>query len=316
MLTRSSAIAAAAGSLKFVKASHRAFSVLDLTISYPLVPESISISTVALVALVALSIVIGFGWTQVLKQVFPKPRPHFLALCQPLLDNVNAHVVGGYGQDISARWTLVDASICATANSSVLDDGFRSFPSGHCSFSWSGLLYLSLFLCAKFSIAVPYLPITVAPVKMQQGRNTTLLPLHNINPGQASSQDNKSPSPPPVDPSESVMSIYNQTADAPKYLLLLAFVPPVVATYIASTRYTEYWHFGFDVLSGSLIGIASAWFAFRWHHLPIRRGQGWAWGPRSMKRAFGIGVGVGSYVGPELWSNDGSVSERDAARSG
>ena len=32
------------------------------------------------------------------------------------------------------------------------------------------------------------------------------------------------------------------------------------------------------------------------YHLPIQRGAGWAWGPRSARRAWGIRVGTGSYV--------------------
>jgi hypothetical protein len=70
------------------------------------------------------------------------------------------------------------------------------------------------------------------------------------------------------------------------------------ATYIASTRYTDYYHDGFDVIFGSLIGIVTAIFSFHWYHLPITRGRGWAWRSRSADRAFGIGMGVGSYVGP------------------
>ena len=56
-----------------------------------------------------------------------------------------------------------------------------------------------------------------------------------------------------------------------------------------------------------LLGIFSAWFSFTWFHLPIQRGQGWAWGPRSRDRAFAIGVGVGSYVGPEGWESKSRV---------
>ena len=35
--------------------------------------------------------------------------------------------------------------------------------------------------------------------------------------------------------------------------------------------------------------------------MPIRRGAGWAWGPRDADRAFGIGVGIGSYVTENRW---------------
>lgn len=99
-----------------------------------------------------LSLATAFFITQGAKNMFGKPRPDMLARCQPDLSNVAAHVVGGYGQDISERWTLVSSSICTQTDAKTLDDGFRSFPSGHSSFSWAGLLYLTLFLCSKFSI--------------------------------------------------------------------------------------------------------------------------------------------------------------------
>lgn len=55
-------------------------------------------------------------------------------------------------------------------------------------------------------------------------------------------------------------------------------------------------HHGFDILFGASMGILLAWASFRLYHLPIARGAGWAWGPRSPPRAFGVGVGVGGYV--------------------
>lgn len=348
-------LAAAGGGLNFTKPSTRPFSLLDLSISYPFKRASISVTTLALVALVApaviivlisailvpgtrartsstrsqtirrkiwelhigliglaLSVALAFFVTQGLKNIFAKPRPHFIELCKPDLSNIASHGVGGYGQDISVRWTLVDSSICTETDSQKLADGYRSFPSGHCSFSWSGLLYLSLFLCSKFAIAIPYLSTqptghggqieTARPVDVE------LLPL----PATSSGERSKSPNWPathPGAPSESV-PLYNQAATPPNYGLILVLIPVAVATYIASTRYHEYWHFGFDVLSGSLIGILSAWFSFRWYHLPISRGQGWAWGPRSRERAFGIGVGVGNYVGPEGWDSGRSSTRR------
>jgi len=54
-----------------------------------------------------------------------------LAVCNPDLVNIPAHVVGGYGQDISQKWTLVESTICLQTDRSALDEAFRSFPSGH-----------------------------------------------------------------------------------------------------------------------------------------------------------------------------------------
>ena len=116
-----------------------------------------------------------------MKNLFGKPRPNLLARCQPDLDNIGAHVVGGWGQDISMRWTLVESSICTQTNMRILDDGFRSFPSGHSSFSWAGMLYLSLFLCSKFAIAIPFLPhnTTSHIAGVSGSENHQLLPMNS-----------------------------------------------------------------------------------------------------------------------------------------
>lgn len=106
------------------------------------------------------------------------------------------------------------------------------------------------------------------------------------------------------------MPIRYQSAAPPVYTLALVLTPVLTAIYVASTRFTDFRHFGFDLLFGSLIGITTAWFSFRWYHLPITRGAGWAWGPRSYQRAWGIGVGVGSYVGTEGWSRKGNSETR------
>lgn len=61
--------------------------------------------------------------------------------------------------------------------------------------------------------------------------------------------------------------------------------------------------------------MACAWFAFRWYHLPIRQGAGWAWGARSRDRAFWVGVGVGGYVGVEGWGSAASPSSSSGESS-
>jgi hypothetical protein len=102
-----------------------------------------------------------------------------------------------------------------------------------------------------------------------------------------------------------VVPIRFQNAAPPVWTLLLILVPIGSAIYICASRFVDYRHFGFDILFGSLIGITTSWFSFRFYHLPITRGAGWAWGPRSYERAWGIGVGRGTYVGTEGWSKQG-----------
>ncbi|KAI7365178.1 hypothetical protein KC354_g5092 [Hortaea werneckii] len=98
--------------------------------------------------------------------------------------------------------------------------------------------------------------------------------------------------------------IYSRDAAPPTWGVAVAIIPLGVAAYISSTRYAEYWHHGFDCIVGALIGILSAYFAFRWYQMPLQQGQGWAWGPRTRDRAFGVGVGSGNYAGKEERGSD------------
>jgi hypothetical protein len=142
--------------------------------------------------------------------------------------------------------------------------------------SWAGLTYLTLFLSAKLSITIPYL----APRRFRERVLESSAAVHSRH-------------------FNSNAPFRRQAAAPPLYLLIIAVVPIGTAIYISSTRYSDFRHHGFDILFGSCIGIFSAWFAFRWYHLPIQRGAGYAWGARSRSRAFGIGIGVGSYVESE-----------------
>jgi len=83
-------------------------------------------------------------------------------------------------------------------------------------------------------------------------------------------------------------------------LIVFPLIPIGVALYVSSTRYSDFRHFGWDITAGAALGVVSAYLAFRMYHLPISRGGGWAWVPRSPDRAFGRGIGLVGYVNPEL----------------
>jgi len=97
----------------------------------------------------------------------------------------------------------------------------------------------------------------------------------------------------------------DEAAAPPTYLLLLVYVPLGAAIFISGSRYFNYRHHGFDIISGALIGIVTSWFSFRWYHLPVGQGSGWSWGPRSASKAFGVGVGSHGYVDEEDVGNGG-----------
>lgn len=79
----------------------------------------------------ALSLISQFLLVQALKNMIGKPRPDMLARCNPDTFNVARYAVGGFGQAISDRWILVNQTICGQSDKAILNDGFRSFPSGH-----------------------------------------------------------------------------------------------------------------------------------------------------------------------------------------
>ncbi|KAJ5584009.1 Phosphatidic acid phosphatase type 2/haloperoxidase [Penicillium hispanicum] len=218
-----------------------------------------------------LAVAVAGVWmsTEGLKTLIGKPRPDLLARCNPDLKHVAAHAVGGLGERLQGASTLVSWTICRDQSSRVRVDGFSSFPSGHSSFSFAGLGYLTLWLCAKFSIGFPHLPYF--PV---EGDTHT---------------DDRS-------------SVRRRGAAPPVLGMILAFVPTATACFIAASRWFNFRHHGFDILFGAAMGILFAWIGFRMYHLPIQRGAGWAWGPRARHRAFIRGIGFPSSLGTDSWT--------------
>jgi membrane-associated phospholipid phosphatase len=80
----------------------------------------------------ALACATAFLLTDGMKNLFGKPRPHLLAVCQPDYANANNYVLGGYDNGINDG-RLYSWTICTQTDSSLLNDAFVSFPSGHSS---------------------------------------------------------------------------------------------------------------------------------------------------------------------------------------
>lgn len=68
--------------------------------------------------------------TDSVKNAVGRPRPDLLSRCKP---------ARGTADNVLVAWT-----ICTEANKGMLHDGFRSFPSGHSSFAFSGLGFFFL----------------------------------------------------------------------------------------------------------------------------------------------------------------------------
>ena len=251
--------------------------------------------------------------TEGVKDIIGRPRPDLLARCDPDISQIRRYTVSGYNA-MQESGVLVSSGICRQTDRSLLDDGFASFPSGHSScklcpyrasdtrltsiVSFAGLTYLTLFLCAKFAISIPFL----APQNSAVALSTTAFG-SEPSPHTSQRQTDVRNTPP--------THLFNRAAAPPVYLLILAFFPVGVATFVAGSRFSDFRHHGFDVIAGSIIGLVCAWFGFRWYHLPVRQGAGWAWGARSRERAFGVPVGVSGYVGDEGWSTKNHDEPRD-----
>lgn len=86
----------------------------------------------------AISIVLSAVITDIIKNAVGRPRPDLIDRCQPA-SSTQAN-------------TLVDISVCTREDGHLLQDGWRSFPSGHSSFSFAGLGFTSLFLAGQLRI--------------------------------------------------------------------------------------------------------------------------------------------------------------------
>ncbi|KAL5343583.1 phosphatidic acid phosphatase type 2/haloperoxidase [Aspergillus crustosus] len=79
--------------------------------------------------------------TDIIKNAVGRPRPDLISRCMP-----RKGTPGG---------TLVSWTVCTQTNEHILQEGWRSFPSGHSSFSFGGLGYLSLFLSGQMHVFRP-----------------------------------------------------------------------------------------------------------------------------------------------------------------
>ena len=146
--------------------------------------------------------------------------------------------------------------------------------------------YLALFLCLKFSISIPYL----LPYPYRAPKANSAVDPSTRDPrmeGEISDQSMTNFTPVPL---------RDQAAAPPAYLFILPLIAIALATYVAGTRYSDFRHHGFDILFGATMGTVISWASFRMYHMPIRRSDGWSWGPRSASRAFGTRFGNQGYV--------------------
>ncbi|KAJ2386226.1 hypothetical protein GGI23_006537, partial [Coemansia sp. RSA 2559] len=174
---------------------YQAFSVDDKSISYPYVPpnqQTVTVPALFFVAIIipaaiitgislglrkntydlhvgVLGLLMGVSltlmFTDVLKNVVGRPRPNLLARCLPVLPKEPLR---------DPPQGLSTIRICTQENIAVLNEGFRSFPSGHTSLSFAGMTYLTFYLAGKLHLFdgqghsykpfVVFMPLLVAAI--------------------------------------------------------------------------------------------------------------------------------------------------------
>jgi len=92
-----------------------------------------------------LGLTIGYSaagsFTQFVRITAGRPRPDFIARCNPFPDSTNHQFFG-----------LANVTICQSNNTDLLKDGMRSFFSGHAILSALGLGYMSLYWAGKLHL--------------------------------------------------------------------------------------------------------------------------------------------------------------------
>ncbi|KAI3573749.1 PAP2 superfamily-domain-containing protein [Fusarium oxysporum f. sp. albedinis] len=269
------------------------------------------------VGLLGLVFALSLAWffTSAIKNFFGKPRPDLLSRCEPDWKTVKDHIAGGYSWG-NMNGQLVYAGICQQKDSYKLDDGFRSFPSGHASSAAAGLIYASLFLASKFSVTIPFvMPSAAAAARATGAASHAAFPsrlrpeVDPYEPTRAHGFDGRSATSWPTTKvslfgdmgqhNAKIQSLRRQAAAPPVYLFVFTLLPFGLSIFIAGSRWYDMRHHGFDILFGYLMGVVTSFYAFYYYHLPIRTGAGWAWGPRSDERAFWAGVGRLGYAGTD-----------------
>ncbi|KAF5656642.1 PAP2 domain-containing protein [Fusarium heterosporum] len=221
-----------------------------------------------------------------------------LSRCEPDIANAAKYLTAGYASSL-ADGRLYPANICQQRDSTKLNEEFRAFPSGHSSISAAGLVYLTLFLAPELAVNIPFVPPNM---KWRHEAFPSRSGDHEPSSSSSATDNGSYPQ---------IQSQRQQAAGAPLYLLVLVIVPFALAVYINCSRWFDYQHNGFGTIFSFLMGTVASYHSFRFYHLPIAGGAGWAWRPRTHDRAFWAGVGKLGYVGDTGESHHATTAVTD-----
>jgi diacylglycerol diphosphate phosphatase/phosphatidate phosphatase len=167
----------------------------------------------------AISLAITAFITDTIKNGYGRPRPDLIARCKP--------------QSVTPQDKLVGMEVCTEPDHHTLYDGFRSFPSGHSSFSWGGLGYLSLYVAPSAREVYQQIDV-LKPCRFFSGQ------LRALRPGSDMTR------------------------------VVVSGIPALGALLITLSRTEDYRHDIYDVTVGSLVGVLIAYYSYVRDFPPLR----------------------------------------------
>lgn len=258
----------------------RQFSLTDTAIQFPhATKERVPTFALFLISLVAPSIIVvalpvfldkplqrihygllGLGLTycftetvtNIIKLNAGRPRPDLLDRCRP---SIGAQTLSSN----TYHSTLVDASVCTTPlDSSLISDGFKSFPSGHSSSSFCGLVYLGFYVRHILWHYAQRLSSRRYAIRVANTSTSDVSEAGEPDTGLLNRNDEES------------------DAENARSLVLLGVVVQLLlllgATMVGVSRTMDYRHHSTDVLAGGIIGsLIAAFFFHVYHPLAIPR---------------------------------------------
>lgn len=180
-----------------------------------------------------LSLALTISITTVIKVLVGRPRPDIIARCRP-----------ESGAENGVPYGLVTSAICTTTNLGRLQEGFRSFPSGHAS---SELASKPSFLFSSFFRQSPYdSPLTFhLALKLAAFAGLGFFAFYIAG----------------------KMHLFDQRGHTIKAWITV--IPFTGAALIALTRVTDYRHHATDIIAGSLLGLGLSYFSYRLYYPPL-----------------------------------------------
>ncbi|BGP15671.1 hypothetical protein JCM10213_006158 [Rhodosporidiobolus nylandii] len=137
--------------------------------------------------------------------------------------------VGRLRPDFLSRCAWSVAEQACTGPPGLVKDGRRSFPSGHSSTAWQGLLFLALYLAGKNGAFAAFRPTLPSSLSLDPSSRTSRVP-----------------------------RVVRSFLSSHLLRLVIALAPLGVAVWVPITRLEDHYHHVEDILCGSLIGALSA----------------------------------------------------------